>query len=149
MMERPKPSSGDVILLESLTKSTNASCFGLAFIILSVLLWWKLDGSFDFADIKFGAFWTIIIITMKRGFEQENRYTLSKHATEFKNKVTLSKRFPSKCLDWLHSLFWFNRKAAFLSIILYWFHSRSKSWLRMMRRELRFMKLSGAIKGKP
>jgi len=25
---------------------------------------------------------------MRRGFEQENLYTLSKHATEFKNKVT-------------------------------------------------------------
>lgn len=25
---------------------------------------------------------------MRRGFEQENLYTLSKHATEFKNKVS-------------------------------------------------------------
>ena len=28
---------------------------------------------------------------MRRGFEQESRHTLSKHATEFKNKV----KFPS------------------------------------------------------
>lgn len=52
--------------------------------------------SFDFADINFGAFWAIFIITMKRGFEQENRYTLSKHATEFKNKVTLCQTFSVK-----------------------------------------------------
>ena len=96
MMERPKPSIGDVILLESLTKSTKASCFHLVFSMLSALLWWKFDGSFDFTDINFGAFCAIFIITMKRGFEQENRYTLSKHATEFKNKVTLCQTFPVK-----------------------------------------------------
>ena len=35
---------------------------------------------------------------MKRGFEQENRYTLSKHAAEFKNKVNFSWTLHDKAL---------------------------------------------------
>lgn len=51
--------------------------------------------------------------TMERGFEQENLYTISKHATEFKTKVKSKIQ-----VDFQWNLYWLLRDVFNLSMIL-------------------------------
>ena len=85
---------------------------------------------------------------MRRGFEQESLHTLSKHATEFKNKVNLPKILSETAvsISALGKIDILSLKTGFK--LSNYSSLRLESWLRMTKKGLRFMKVFKATKGK-